>query len=164
MRIPLVSTKVYSAACLLLVLWLSCAQAGHKAGAASLQLDPGLAGIVTASQVPLIVIDRDPNLIWSVIGLEPDYAGMDDLVRKFLRSAHSSVVARLVLKSQGQTWLEELAPGHYWVTTDGLVSAGGERLLWSLPLTVDSLNTGSGELILHRSNAALVLGPEDTSF
>jgi len=136
MRMPTARTKFYPVICLILVLWLACGPAGHIAGATSLRLDPGLAGIVTADQIPLIVIDRDPNLIWSVIGLKPDYAGMDALVQKFLRSADSSVVARLVLNSRDLVTLEELAPGSYWVTTGGMVSADGERLLWSLPLKI----------------------------
>ena len=108
----------------------------------------------------LIVIDRDPNIIWSEVKYSRAYCSVDELVTGFLAAARESAVATGRLR-EGRADISFSGPGKYWVLTDGLIKLEGERLLWSLPLPKVDDCTNFRQITLHRTNAALVLEQDD---
>jgi hypothetical protein len=164
MRIPSSAVGFALAVFLTGSLFTSCTAPAESRAAAVVRLDESLAARIAQANIELTVIAHDPNLIWCEVNLQPDYGAIDEQVGQFALALDSLAVARAALETGHEAALNALPPGKYWVTTAGLVTVGDERLWWSLPLEIDSLATSPQILIMHRSNAAMVLGPENTGF
>ncbi len=145
--------------CLFLLSQCGCGQNPPGPEDAIVVLDSSLNAPKDAS-CGLLVISEDPNIIWSRIRFQGGYGTQDELVKLFLAEAEKVTVTTGELAG-GRAVLRGIENGKLWIVTAGLVPAGAERLLWSLPLPPSSGGTGTRELVLHRSNAALVLGPRD---
>jgi hypothetical protein len=150
--------------CLITVLYLlsygGCGRSLPDAGAITVVLDSGLNLSGEEAATGLLVIDRDPNIIWSNVRLDGGYATQDELVESFLAAVDLHVVAKGEL-AESYALLHGLGIDKYWIITADLVRSGDERLLWSLPLPPVPENSTRRELVLHRSNVAMVLGPRD---
>ncbi|MBW7998151.1 MAG: hypothetical protein FVQ81_16595 [Candidatus Glassbacteria bacterium] len=139
----------------------ACGPTGPGESELAVSFDPGLLERVGSAATGLLVIDEDPNIIWSRLKLESVFASQRELVDGFLAAAENSALARGRLDGTEPTKLGGLEPGCCWViTTDGIPD-GEELLIWSLPAAVEPGPADNRELVLHRSNTALVYGTGD---
>jgi hypothetical protein len=146
--------------CLALLTYGGCGRSTPGPVDLTVVLDSGMNLAGEGSATGLLVIDRDPNIIWSNVKFGRGYATQDELVQRFLVAVAGHVVATGELVD-GRALLCGLGSDKYWVVTAGLVRVRQERLLWSLPLPPTPTGSGRRELVLHRSNVALALGPRD---
>jgi len=109
----------------------------------------------------LLVTDTDPNIIWCNLKYGFEYGSRQELLENFLATVKKQSLAQCSFNN-GRSLLKRLENGRYWIISAAPVPTdAGEQLLWSLPLVVRDGSTVPSKVVLHRSNAALVISARD---
>ena len=144
-------------------LFCACLERSSSAGDIVVRLQLPALSDYQSQTIPLVLVDEDPNIVFCLIKLERVYASQDELLGEFFRALAGHLVCRGAVRLAGKFVFRDISPGHYWVITSEPVLAGDERLVWSHPVRIGEQDS-SQQIVLQRSNAAMVLDSADTIF
>ena len=113
--------------------------------------------------IPLVLVDEDPNVLYSLIKFERVYTSHDELLGEFNRALAGHQVSTGVITRAESFIFRDISPGHYWLVTSEPLVMENERFVWSHPVNIGA-GDRSQEIVLKRSNAAMVLDSENIIF
>jgi len=144
-------------------LFCACLERNSSAGDIVVRLQLPALSDCQSQTIPLMLVDEDPNIVFCLVKFERVYASQDELLGEFFRTLAGHQVCRGAVSRAGEFIFRDIPPGRYWVITSEPVLAGDERLVWSHPVRIGEQDS-SQQVVLQRSNAAMVLDSADTIF
>ena len=116
---------------------------------------PGLS-LNPAKGTSFLLIDEDPNVIFSRVKIEFPGADREALFGAFRQAVEGCSVDLGSADENGSLTIRQVPPGSYWVINLDPVGMGDKRIIWAHPVTVGEQEVP--RLVrLERSNAALFI-------
>jgi len=148
---------------LILALFCSCLKTAPSTSDLIVRLEPAKLSAYYSQTIPLALVDEDPNIVYSLIKFERVYTSQDELLSEFNQALASHQVSQGVIDRTGNFTFQDIPPGHYWVITSEPLVMEDERFVWSHPVKIGG-GDRSHEVVLQRSNAAMILGSGNIIF
>ena len=148
---------------IILALFCSCLKTSPSTIDIIVRLELSKLSAYHSQTIPLILADEDPNIVYSLIKFERVYTSQDELLGEFNRALASHQVSQGVTKCTGSFTFQDISPGYYWVITSEPLVVEDERFVWSHPVKIGGEDS-SQEVVLQRSNAAMILDSGNTIF
>ena len=148
---------------IILSLFWSCHKTVSSTGDIIVRLEFPALSADHSQTIPLVLVDEDPNVIYSLIKFEMVYTSQDELLGEFNRALTAHRVSRGVITRAGSFIFRDLSPGRYWLVTSEPLVIEDERFVWSHPVNISG-GDRSQEIVLQRGNAAMVLDSENIIF
>jgi len=148
---------------IILTLFCLCLKTAPYASNIIVRLELSTLSAYHSHTIPLLLVDEDPNIVYSVIKFERAYTSQDELLSEFIRALAGYQVSQGEINHTGSFIFQDVSPGHYWVITSVPLVMENERLVWSHPVNIGG-GDRSQEVVLQRSNTAMVLDSENVVF
>ena len=148
---------------IVLALFGSCREKDPSQSDIVARLGLSIISAIHSQKITLLLVDEDPNVLYSLIKFERVYNSQDELMAELGRVLSGHEVSRGVIGIKGSFVFQDISPGRYWLVTSEPVVAGDERFFWSHPVNID-IGDGSQQVVLQRSNAAMILDSENIVF
>jgi len=141
---------------LILALFCSCLKTALSTSDLIVRLELATLSAYHSQTIHLVLVDEDPNILYSLIKFERVYTSQDELLSEFNKALASHQVSQGVTDRTGNFIFQDISPGHYWVITSEPLVMEDERFVWSHPVKIGG-GDSSHEVVLQRSNAAMIL-------
>ena len=139
-----------------LVVFLACAEEVPISRDVVVMVEaPGLS-LNPAKGTSFLLIDEDPNVIFSRVKIEFPGTDREVLFSAFRQAVEGCSIDLGSADENGSLTFRDVAPGSYWVINLDPVRMGDKRIIWAHPVTVGEQE--APRLVrLKRSNAALFI-------
>ena len=148
---------------IILALFWSCHKTVSSTGDVIVRLEFPAPHANHTQTIPLMLVDEDPNIVFCLVKFDAEYQSQDELLAEFIRALAGHQVSQGVITRNESFIFRDVSPGRYWLVTSEPLVIEDERFVWTHPVNIGA-GDRSEEIVLQRSNAAMVLDSENIIF